>query len=388
MSNRNRLGPKLPLNGPIATKHMKHSTVGLDEHLRGWYANKRRYSDPQRSHRFEKVHCSSPDRNNVCLQIVFNTESDASDFNTLLLKEPLRENPLREFEINIPYHKNFTVREHKWECSNEESARKGGKGSRVVSSQHFLQRAQSSRLEPLFVPHNFDFTLPLENDQIYNKLVSEYLWVPEYRSNVTDRYEEPKDDMGDGGIFKSVELVRLRKPYLFSFEAGSEDTSRPSSAPVQLTLPHLQLLPNLQRFLKALTGWNPLTVFFATEVQQRRMMWHSRKRSADVFCFQKDKEKRIAVRFRSKSADDESTIEWMTATFKSSRATPPSKLEMTLKFRQNGSKLVLATVIATDEDTERQTSLSEYWIFTVNGAREIDYKLNGLNQVDSLESQR
>lgn len=335
--------------------------------------------NPQRSHRFEKVHCSSPDRNNVCLQIVFKNESDASDFNKLLLKEPLRESPLREFEINIPYHKNFTVCEHKWECSNKESARKGGKGSLVVSSQHFLQRAQSSRLEPLFVPHNFDFTLPLENDQRYNKLVSEYLWVPEYRSNVTDRYEEPKDNIDDKGIFQSVELVRLRKPYLFNFEAGS-DTSGPSSAPVEL-------LPNLQRFLKALTGWNPLTVFFATEVQQKKRMRHSRKGSADVLCFRKDDEKRIAIRRRS--VDDQSTIEWMTATLESSNDLNNSKLKITMKSRQKGKKLVLATMTATDGDAKKPTGESEDWIFTINGgARKIDNTLSGPNQVASLESQR
>lgn len=228
------------------------------------------------------------------------------------------------------------------------------------------------------MPHNFDFTLPLENDQRYNKLVSEYLWVPEYRSNVTDRYEEPKDNIEDKGIFQSVELVRLRKPYLFNFEAGS-DTSGPSSAPVEL-------LPKLQLFLKALTGWNPLTVFFATEVRQRRMSLGSRKGSADVLCFRKDNEKRIAIRRRSV---DQSTIEWMTATLENSNDLNNSKLKITMKSSQTGKKLVLATMTATDGDAKKPTGKSEDWIFTINGgARKIDYTLSGSNQVASLESQR
>lgn len=252
----------------------------------------------------------------------------------------------------------------------------GGKGSLVVCSQHFLQRAQSSRLEPLFVPHNFDFTLPLENDQRYNKLVSEYLWVPEYRSNVTDRYEEPKDNIEDKGIFQSAELVRLRKPYSFNFEAGSEDTSSPSSAHVGLTLPHLQLLPNLQRFLKALTGWSPLAVFFAAEVQQKTWKRHSSKGSADVLCFRKDNERRIAIRRRS--IDDASTIEWMTATLENWNGFDPFKLKITMKSKQKGKKLAVATVTATDGDAKKPTGESEDWVFTVNGgAKEIDYKLSG-----------
>lgn len=185
-----------------------------------------------------------------------------------------------------------------------------------------------------------------------------------------DRYEEPKDNVKDRGIFDSVELVWLREPQFFDFEADSEDISRPQSSHVKLTLPN---------FLEALTGWKPLVVFSATEVAQKKERWAIRrtqnKGPADVLCFQKNVEKRIAIRMIEK---DESDIKWITATLESSLDTEPSVLDMTLNSRQNGRKLALASVTATEGDTGKPTQQSEHWSFRVEGAaRDIDCKLNG-----------
>lgn len=174
--------------------------------------------------------------------------------------------------------------------------------------------------------------------------------VPEYYSNVRDRYEEPTDK----GIYDRVELVWLRNAYLFDFEADSENTS------------HLLILPNLRQFLQALTGWNPLVVFPAIEVLRKSWaMGHSSsKGSADVLCFQKGEEIRIVI--RRKSPRDGSTIQWMTAILKGSLDIKPSKLEMTLTSMQKGKRLALSTVTATDEEAETPTRQSEKWYFIVN----------------------
>lgn len=239
------------------------------------------------------------------------------------------------------------------------------------------------------MPNNFDFTLPLQNDHRYTKLVSKYLLVPEYRSNVRDRYEVPNDK----GIYDSVELVWLRNAYPFDFEAGSQDDSQPQSSHVDFTSPNLRL------FLKSITGWRPLVFFSATDVRQKPL-WRPSKGPADVLCFEKDNVKRIAI--RRKSVGDESTIEWVTATLEKSLYIEPSKLEMTLKLRQRGKSLALAAVKATDGDAEKPMQQSEDekdWIFTVNiinggagttewGARDIESNLNDFFKVGSSGSQR
>ena len=288
-------------------------------------------------------------------------------------------------------YKTLTVYKHEWKCSTKTFAENDGNGSQVVCSKHMLQDSRSSRLEPLFVPNNFDFTLPLQNvnDHRYTKLVSKNLLVPEYRSNVRNRYEVPDNK----GIYDSVELVWLRNAYPFDFEAGSQDDSQPQSSHVDFTLPSLRL------FLKSLTGWSPLVFFSATDVRQKAL-WRPSKGPADVLCFEKDNVKRIAI--RRKFAVDESTIEWVTATLEKSLYIKPSKLEMTLKLRQNGKYLALAALEATDGDAEKPIQQSEDkkdWIFTVNiikgsagntewGARDIDSTLNGFIKVGSSAIQR
>ncbi|MCJ1422212.1 hypothetical protein MMC29_000091 [Sticta canariensis] len=325
----------------------------------------------------KQVHYSSPKCNNLCMKIVFENESDAYNFQTLLLKEPFDENAL--FNEQIPMHKTLTVYKHEWKCSSTRSAENDGNGSHVVCSKHILQDSQSSRLEPLFVPNNFDFTLPLQNfnDHRYTKLVSKYLLVPEYRSNVRDRYEVPNDK----GIYDSVELVWLRNAYPFDFDAGSQDDSQPQSSHVDFALPSLRL------FLKSLTGWSPLVFFSATDVRHKPL-WRSSKGPADVLCFKKDNVKRIAI--RRKFPVDESTIEWVTATLEKSLLIEPSKLKMTLKLSQKGKNVALASLKATNGDAEKPMQQSEDkkdWIFTVNiikggagntewGARNIEYALN------------
>ena len=252
-----------------------------------------------------------------------------------------------------------------------------------------LQGSQSSRLEPLFVPNTIDFTLPLQNDHRYTKLVSKNFWVPEYRSNVRDRYEKPDDK----GICDSVELVLLRADYTFDFEAGSQDDDEPQSSHVHFTLPNLRL------FLKSLTGWNPVVFFPATDVRQKTLWRTSKEQPADVLCFEKDNVKRIAI--RRKSAIDEST-KWVTATLENSLHIKSSKLEMTLKLTQKGGSLALAALNATDGDAKRPMQRSEDkkdWIFTVKtleggpentqwGAREVYLALNSRNKVGSSAAQQ
>lgn len=191
-----------------------------------------------------------------------------------------------------------------------------------------------------------------------------------------NRYEEPKSNVEDKGTFESVELVWLRDAYSFEFEAAAEDNSRPESTNTKLL-----------EFLKALTGWNLLVVFSAKEVaQHKKIMPASRKGPADVLCFQRNEEKRIAIRSIRK---DESTIEWMTATVESSLDISSSILDMTLKSRQKGSKLALAMVTATEGNAGKSTEQSEHWRFRVNGdARDVDCKLNGYDRVDKSKNQR
>lgn len=248
-----------------------------------------------------------------------------------------------------------------------------------MCSQHLWQPTPASRpdtvdrREPFFVPENFDFTIFLRDDQRYTELVSKYLWVPVYLSDVKDRYEMPKER----GTFDRVELVPLHKEHRFSFEADSEEDSMSGPGPPTATLPN-SWNKGLQNFLSFLTGWKLLVVFFAVQVQHNKWS-HSRKGQSDVLCFQKGKQKRIAI--RRKSAKDESTIEWMTATLE--KAEVESKHEtllLKLGSMQKGELLALATVTAVmlnaPKPSKSKDLKSEDWTFTVKcGAAEVHHVL-------------
>ena len=226
-----------------------------------------------------------------------------------------------------------------------------------MSSQHLEASSLHSWLEPFFVPSHFDFTIPLQNDQGHTQFVSKHLWVPVYRSNVRDRYEEPKEE----GIFDKVELVQLRKEHTFNFKAPFETV---------FTMGNSQDY-SLQDFLKSLTGWDLRAVFFAAEVHQHNRWRSSSKGTYEVLCFRKGEETRIAM--RKQHADDKSAIKWTTAKLVDPHVdTKAQKLEAQLSAVQRGKFLILDSVTAAAGETQSSPKKPERWSFTVErGAADV-----------------
>ena len=218
-----------------------------------------------------------------------------------------------------------------------------------------------SRLEPFFVPNHFDFTIPVQNEQGHTQLVSKHLWVPEYRSNVRDRYEEPKEK----GRFDKVELVQLREEHTFNFEAPFETDS---------TMGNSQDY-SLRDFLKSLTGWDLRAVFFATEVHQHNRWTSSSKGSHEMLYFRKGEETRIAM--RRQYAHQKSTDKWTTAKLVDPQVdTKAQKLGVQLSSVQRGKLLDLASVTAATRETQSSPKKPEKWSFTVeHGAADVHHAL-------------
>ena len=267
-------------------------------------------------------------------------------------------------ELQTPDQKSLVIHKRKWECANKDSVAYGGEGSLIVCSQHLEPLSLYSWLEPFFVPNHFDFTIPLQNDQSHTQLVSKHLWVPVYRSNVRDRYEEPKEE--EKGVFEKVELVRLRNEHTFNFEAAFE-TGSTSGSTNKYTL---------RDFLQSLTGWNLLAVFFATKVHQHNTWPSSSKGSYHALCFEKGKEKRIAL--RKEYADDKSTVKWITAKLADPQVdTKAQRLGAQLSSVQRGTFLILASVTAAAGEAQSSSKKPERWSFTVErGAATIHHALD------------
>ena len=286
--------------------------------------------------------------------------TDAADFSKLILEKPNEGSP--RLDIGLLDGMLLTVSRYKWEY-----AKRGGEGSYVVFLGQSSDSTKPSRIEPLFVPHKFDFVLPLGNDPRYSKLSSRFFWVPWYKSDKEEEYEEP-----DPAVCASVELVQLPKEYLICFEEAAE-TSNGSAREngENEVFSHLETMNycnnDLQRFLNILTGWNVVVVFSAIDVRpKRRGLSVNRGPSlADVLCFRKAQETRVAI--RRKDPDEEKTIEWISATLVENVdvKTRIQKIYMKLKFRQTGQNLTLATVTVADVKTKAGLEKTETWVVTV-----------------------
>ena len=217
------------------------------------------------------------------------------------------------------------------------------------------------------MPDKIDFVLPLGRDRRYSRFNSRHFWVPCYRSDKEEEYEIPEK-----ADFQIVELVPLPGNYPLCFEEDSDaSTSITRESQRNEALSHLETThfcnTNLQRFFTALTNWSLVVVFPATDVQpdKHRLPFSKRPRPADVLCFRKGLETRVAI--RTKDPDDETTINWISATLieRVQVKTRVEELYLTLTSRKKGRKLILATVTAADGKTDTGLDKTETWIVTV-----------------------
>ena len=286
---------------------------------------------------------------------------DAVDFSELILKSPYEE--FLALTVGMSDRWLLGLSEHKW--NHEE---RGGAGSFVLCLlRQSSSSTQPSRIEPLFVPDKIDFVLNLEDDRRYTRFDSRHFWVPCYRSDKEEEYERPGE-----AVFSRVELVPLSDNYPLCFEEDADDPtgitreSRRNEAASHLETAHF-CNTNLQRFLTVLTGWNLVVVFPATDVQPDKHWspFNRRPKPADVMCFRKELETRVAIRTRD--PEDETTIDWISATLveQVQVKTMVQKLYLILKSRKKGRKLTLAGVTAADGTTNIVSDKTEAWVVTV-----------------------
>ena len=183
---------------------------------------------------------------------------------------------------------------------------------------------------------------------------SKSFWVPRYRSNKEEEYER------DDAIFESVGLVPLRAKYSLCFEESSNAPEETACEPTH------SCNENLQRFLSVLTGWDLLAVFPATDVRpkSRAPSFSRKRRPADVLCFRKQQETRVAI--RRKDTDERCRVKWTSAILVEVHvATELQELYFELMSKQTGRTLALATVTAAAGETAKGTNKAESWIVTV-----------------------
>ena len=219
------------------------------------------------------------------------------------------------------------------------------------------------------MPDKIDFVLPLGEDRRYTRFDSRHFWVPCYRSDKEEEYQ----DTGKA-VFSSVELVPLPGNYPLCFEEESDtSTSITRESQRNEAVSHLDTThfcnTNLRRFFTVLTDWSLVVLFPAMDVQpdKHRLPFNKRPRPADVMCFRKGLETRVAIRM--KDPEDETTIDWISATLieRVQVKTRVEELYLTLTSRKKGRKLTLATVTAADGKTDTGLDKTETWIVTVAG---------------------
>ena len=173
-------------------------------------------------------------------------------------------------------------------------------------------------------------------------------------------------------VCKEVHLVPLTGKHLIRFEEVSETVHRTAcKTDKHEELNHLQSTnycnKSLQQFISILTGWTLLVVFPATDVRHRSsgiLRTTQKLGLADVLCFRKERETRIAIRRRD--VKEGYTIEWIVAAVsKVDVDTKVQELDFKLTSRQTGRKLVLGTLTAADCRTRNGTEETETWIVTV-----------------------
>ena len=200
--------------------------------------------------------------------------------------------------------------------------------------------------------------------------------MPWYRSDKEEEYEYPGK-----AVFARAELVTLPKEYLICFEDESTISNAIVRSGETEAVSHLETTNfcnrDLQRFLSVLTGWDLVIIFSAMDVQHERRVFSfkRRRRPADVLCFRKAQETRVAI--RRKDDVEENTIDWISATLvKMDVDTSMRKLSLELESRHKGRRLTLATVTAVDGENESRTDSprteTETWVVAVaNGSGEI-----------------
>ena len=217
------------------------------------------------------------------------------------------------------------------------------------------------------MPDKIDFVLPLGEDRRYTRFDSRHFWVPCYRSDKEEEFEVPGK-----AVFSRVELIPLPGNYPLCFEEDSDDSTGITRESRQNeSVSHLETTyfcnTNLQWFFTFLTGWSLVVVFSAMDVQpdKHRLSFNKRPRPADVMCFRKGLETRVAI--RTKDPDDETTIDWISATLVEQLhvKTQVQKLYLMLRSRKKGRKLTLASVTAADGKTDTGLDKTETWVVTV-----------------------
>ena len=285
------------------------------------------------------------------------------------MKKPYVGSP--DLEVALSDERDLKVGKYEWKYGE-----KGRAGSYVVCLGQSSSSSQPSRIEPLFVPHQIDFILPLGNDQRYTQFVSKCFWVPWYRSDKQEEYEVPGK-----GVCARVELAQLPKDYLICFKEALEIPSDEGGRREEASHSENSNFCNndLRLFLSILTGWNLVIVFPAVDVKpdKRRFPFKKSPRPADVFCFRKEQETRIAI--RRKYPGEEGTMDWTSATLveKVHVETKTQTLYLKFRSRQTGRKLNLPTVTAAEGETDPEMDKIETWAITVaSGSGDIFATIN------------
>ena len=305
-------------------------------------------------------------------------KADVHNFSKLLLEDPV-DSPM-VFDKEILDKRRLVLHNSHWA-----SGAGGGEGFHVACLSHLLESSKHSRLEPLFIPHEIDFVLPSNKNQRYTELVFKSFWVPEYSSDLGWNHDRPTTK----GNFECVDLVpNNEEEYRIKFEEISMMSSNMANESANQENRHIEIVDycngNLRQFLSKLTestGWELLLVFPANRKRKAIFAASSSSSSVDVlyFCNIESKEKRLAIRRKSKT---EMTLEWISATLTRDEKvhvnsrTKKLHVKVTCVLR-GGKTLALKTVTATGGTTKRPSDKAEDWTLKAkNGSAEIWHIMN------------
>lgn len=280
------------------------------------------------------------------------------------------------------------VQKFNWQ-SDYQQGRDQRSGTQVACLRDSNKHMQFSRLEPWFIPDAVDFALPPGKDQTFNRLVLESLWVPRYCSDESSW----RASLPEKGNFEKVELARSSKKIEIEFNVRQNsppDTADRIATQGTSHKPNIEspcYNNNLQELLSILTGWSSISIFSARGFRQRGRFGHSTKDPANVLCFQKNGEKRIAIRTFKATDKDANTLDWRTATLVEDDKdgvhvnTAKKELDIILASMQKGQTLDLSSISAVGS---RGSIEPGRWVFTMDSGKATRDILSKLVSISNL----
>ena len=289
------------------------------------------------------------------------------------MTEPIDEQKILH-SMRLPDSRRVTIYDVDWKSDHHLC------GSRVLSFLDkildYPTKVKYRRLEPLYIPHDADFSWALLEDQKHIDFKINGALTVRYRSNQDTMWEIEEEK----ARFEGVELVAISQSYCIRFEEESISVCSNGKPCNKGQSQHVECTESsentLQVFLSKLTGWEFLAAFRIRKARHVKKLLSTTRDRADSICFRNKNTREIQLAIRCKDANGESF--WTTAKLSHLNGVRPEEqeLEIELVNRQEGATLCLASITAAGKKRMASRDDCEKWIFMVEENSAIPVKYN------------